>query len=97
MATNKYPNPTNYVQQLIDQPNDMGGMTAQSIKTQFDRGLTEFVSWWNDNGASIIDLQNLLIGQFGTNFVGQAMLTNDLFCNIENGKLFSYKNIGGAL
>ena len=61
---------TNYISQLDDLPNDVGGLTADQLKAMFDKFGTEFVAWFNAThlgevaGISQLSNPNLLINPF---------------------------------
>jgi hypothetical protein len=38
---------TNNIQTLDDQPNDVGGLSADELKAMFDKFGAEFVAWFN--------------------------------------------------
>jgi hypothetical protein len=39
---------TNYISQLDDQPNDIGGLTAEQLKQKFDQAGTDIKTWLNE-------------------------------------------------
>lgn len=52
MAFSQYAGPTNYISTLDDQPNDVGGLTAEQLKALFDKFGTEFKAWFNTTHLS---------------------------------------------
>lgn len=48
MSMTPYTGATNIIQQLDDEPNDVGGLSEMQLKVKFDKGLTDFVAWFND-------------------------------------------------
>jgi hypothetical protein len=57
MALPRYTGTTNYIAQLDDLPNDEGGLSADQLKAEFDKGLTEKVAWDNDTLVPAIEAE----------------------------------------
>lgn len=80
MPLTPYTNPTNYISQLDDLPNDVGGLTADELKAEFDKPGTEIKSYINDTLIPELSPSTINLGGTYTNstpFTGIA--TNTIF------------------
>jgi len=70
----------NIIQSLDDEPNDVTGLTPPQAKAKFDEAANIIKDYINQqlvpNAATLLDLQNLILGQFPNGIVTDDMLSN---------------------
>jgi hypothetical protein len=74
MALTPYSGATNYISNLDNEPNDVGGLTAEQFKAKFDQFGAEFVAWFN--GTHLGDLAAKLLGKTGGTLTGSLTIEN---------------------